>query len=626
MANLLNILKMVLTIRACFTLGFFFVMALHCNAQDQAQADSLEAIYNSGNFEEHDRLHLLNSLAVQEPNPDKALQYSELLLSEATKLDSTDLIIAALLQKGNSLRLKGDLSQSLVQYFKGMEIAEKSGQKDDLGRFYISIAGAYSMMENHDNTISYYKKAIDIFKAGKDRQDTLNYAYAMENLGDEYNLYATKPDSALLLFRESGAIFKKLNDKTGLAYNMGNVGLAYAQLGETDRAENNITQAITMLEDLGDYYPIAVYLTYMSDIYADKGDWDAAFGYAQRSLRLAKQYGLKEQISDAYLKLSELYEKTGYSGAALKYYKNYIAFRDSVKNITAVQEIANLQRAQMQSEVDLANQQKRTQTIVSISTAVALFLIFLLAAGLYRRNRFIRRTKEVIQQEKDRSESLLLNILPEDTANELKTHGKVTAKKFEAVTVMFTDFKRFTSYAENLSPEQLVESIGFYFSKFDEIMEKHGLEKIKTIGDAYMCAGGLPFPSKGHAVKMVRAAFEILDFVEDAKANGLSEHHRFEIRIGINTGPVVAGVVGSKKFSYDIWGDTVNVASRMESNSVAGKINISETTFERIKDEFDCEYRGEIEAKNRGMIKMYFVTASKNKPKLAKFHQTQTPS
>ncbi|TFG74361.1 MAG: adenylate/guanylate cyclase domain-containing protein, partial [Flavobacteriales bacterium] len=368
-----------------------------------------------------------------------------------------------------------------------------------------------------------------------------------------------------------------------------------------------IARAITVLEELGDYYPIAVYLTYMSDIYADEGDWDAAFGYAQRSLRLAKQYGLKEQISDAYLKLSELYEKTGYTGASLKYYKNYIAFRDSVKNLTTVQSMANLQRSRMQAEVDLANQQKRTQTIVSIATAVALFLIFLLAAGLYRRNRFIRRTKEVIQQEKDRSESLLLNILPEDTANELKAHGKVTAKKFEAVTVMFTDFQRFTSYAENLSPEQLVESIGFYFSKFDEIMEKYGLEKIKTIGDAYMCAGGLPFPSKGHALKMVKAAFEILDFVQDSKANGASEHHRFEIRIGINTGPLVAGVVGSKKFSYDIWGDTVNVASRMESNSEAGKINISEATFELIKDEFECEFRGEIEAKNRGKIKMYFV-------------------
>ncbi|MGB5369821.1 MAG: adenylate/guanylate cyclase domain-containing protein [Flavobacteriaceae bacterium] len=602
---------MVLTTRACFILGFFFVWGSASIAQDQTKADSLEAVFNSGKFEEKDLLRILKSLASEEPNPDKSLEYSELLLSRAKAMDSSDYVISAMIQKGNALRLKGDLSKSLEIYFEAIKIVERFRRKNDLGLLYISIAAVYAGMENHDNTVENYKKGIEVFKEGKDRKDSINFANATENLGDYYNLQLARPDSALLLFKESGAIFEKLNNKIGRAYNMGNVGLAYAQLGETDRAENNIAQAITMLEELGDYYPIAVYLTYMSEIYADKGDWDAAFGYAQRSLRLARQYGLKEQISDAYLKLSELYEKTGYGGAALKYYKNHIAFRDSVKNLTAVQSMANLQRSRMQAEVDLANQQRRTQTIVSIATAVALFLIFLLAAGLYRRNRFIRRTKEVIQQEKDRSERLLLNILPEDTANELKAHGKVTAKKFEAVTVMFTDFQRFTSYAENLSPEQLVESIGFYFSKFDAIMEKYGLEKIKTIGDAYMCAGGLPFPSKDHALKMVKAAFEILDFVEDAKANGDSEHHRFEIRIGINTGPLVAGVVGSKKFSYDIWGDTVNVASRMESNSEAGKINISESTYELIKDEFDCQFRGEIEAKNRGKIKMYFVKGIK---------------
>ena len=611
MINLPNILKMVLTTRACFILGFFFVWGSASIAQDQTKADSLEAVFNSGKFEEKDLLRILKSLASEEPNPDKSLEYSELLLSRAKAMDSSDYVISAMIQKGNALRLKGDLSKSLEIYFEAIKIVERFRRKNDLGLLYISIAAVYAGMENHDNTVENYKKGIEVFKEGKDRKDSINFANATENLGDYYNLQLARPDSALLLFKESGAIFEKLNNKIGRAYNMGNVGLAYAQLGETDRAENNIAQAITMLEELGDYYPIAVYLTYMSEIYADKGDWDAAFGYAQRSLRLARQYGLKEQISDAYLKLSELYEKTGYGGAALKYYKNHIAFRDSVKNLTAVQSMANLQRSRMQAEVDLANQQRRTQTIVSIATAVALFLIFLLAAGLYRRNRFIRRTKEVIQQEKDRSERLLLNILPEDTANELKAHGKVTAKKFEAVTVMFTDFQRFTSYAENLSPEQLVESIGFYFSKFDAIMEKYGLEKIKTIGDAYMCAGGLPFPSKDHALKMVKAAFEILDFVEDAKANGDSEHHRFEIRIGINTGPLVAGVVGSKKFSYDIWGDTVNVASRMESNSEAGKINISESTYELIKDEFDCQFRGEIEAKNRGKIKMYFVKGIK---------------
>jgi class 3 adenylate cyclase len=438
------------------------------------------------------------------------------------------------------------------------------------------------------------------------------YATALENLGDHYNLYMAQPDSALLLFKESGAIFKKLNNKTGLAYNLGNVGLAYAQMGETDTAEINISQATKLLEEVGDFYPIAVYLTYMSDIYADKGDWDSAFGYALRSLRLAKRYGLKEQIGDAFLKLSDLYERTGYTGAALSYYKNYIAFRDSVKNIASLQEMANLQTksevAQKQAEVDLLNQQKHTQKIIAIATAVALFLIFILAVGLYRRNRFIRRTKKIIEREKERSDSLLHNILPEETAAELKAFGKVAAKKFESVTVMFTDFKSFTQYAENLSPELLVESVGYYFSKFDEIMEKHDLEKIKTVGDAYMCAGGLPFPSKDHALNMVKAAFEILEFVEDSKTNYGSEHHSFEIRIGIHTGPVVAGVVGSKKFSYDIWGDTVNVASRMESLSEPGHINISKATYELVKEVYDCKYRGEIAAKNRGKIKMYFVS------------------
>ena len=179
----------------------------------------------------------------------------------------------------------------------------------------------------------------------------------------------------------------------------------------------------------------------------------------------------------------------------IHYYKAHIVYRDSVNNIANVQKAAdlrtNFELSQKQIEIDLADQRRKNQRNISIATAIALFLILLMAIGLYRRNTFIRKTKQIIEEEKERSDALLLNILPEETALELKEKGKVKAKKYDSVTVLFTDFKGFTSYSEKLSPEALVETIDFYFSKFDAIIEKYGLEKIKTIGDAYMCAGGL---------------------------------------------------------------------------------------------------------------------------------------
>ena len=590
-------------------LGFLFVSGFGLYGQDQVVADRLELIYNSGGFEEKDRLELLNDLAFNHQNPEKALLYSEELLRRAQALDSTGYIIAGFQQKGNNLKLKGDLSQALASYFEGVKIAKETEGKKELGKLYVAIAGVYSVMGNHKNTIQYYKNALSILKEVNDPQ---TYAITLENLGDFYNLTLSKPDSALLYFERSGPLFKALDFKTGLAYNLGNKGLAYAQLGQNSIAEENISQAITLLEESGDYFPICVYLTYMADMYLLRDDWDSAFGAAQRSLKMAQQYGLKNQISDAYLKLSELHEKRGNAVESLTYYKKHITFKDSVKNINTVQQMANQEVARSQLEVTLAEQRSKNQLNITIATAIALFLIGLLAFGLYRRNRFIRKTKEIIENERDRSDSLLLNILPEETAAELKINGKVKAKKFESVTVLFTDFKGFTHYSEDLDPEKLVETVGVYFSKFDDIMEKYGLEKIKTIGDSYMCAGGLPYPTKDHALKMVQAAFEIVDFVEETKHNAQEGQIYFDIRVGINTGKVVAGVVGSKKFSYDIWGDTVNVASRMESMSEPGKINISKSTYEFIKSDFDCEYRGEIEAKNRGKVKMYYINALKN--------------
>jgi class 3 adenylate cyclase/Tfp pilus assembly protein PilF len=507
------------------------------------------------------------------------------------------------------------LDVALSKFLKCTEIAINENYILLLGTAYLGIADVYSVMGDYSNSQNYYAKAIEILRKEKEEPNLLGAA--LLNAGDAAFLNS-EFDKALDYFEEAGIIFENIGFKIGLAYNLGNIGMVYAEQGKDALAEKNINEAILILKEIKDYYPISVYLTYMSDIYVKKQDWEQAFSYAERSLDLAMQYGLKDQISEAYLQLHELNELRGMTEESLKNYKNHIIYRDSVTNISAVQEMANLRTnfevSQKQTEVDLKqtevnllDQQKRNQQLISLATGIGLLLIIIVAIGLHRRNNFVNKAKFLVEKEKEKSDSLLLNILPEQTAEELKDKGKVQTKRFESISVMFTDFKGFTQNSANLSPEELVESVNYYYSKFDDIIEKYGLEKIKTMGDAYMCAGGLPFPTKDHPILMVEAALEIAAFVNESKKADPDAMNRFDIRIGINTGPVVAGVVGKKKFAYDIWGDTVNIASRMESNSEPGKVNISDNTYQLIKDQYQCSYRGEIEAKNKGMMKMYFV-------------------
>jgi predicted ATPase/class 3 adenylate cyclase len=220
-------------------------------------------------------------------------------------------------------------------------------------------------------------------------------------------------------------------------------------------------------------------------------------------------------------------------------------------------------------------------------------------------HKVLERTTE-LQVEKKKSDDLLLNILPEDVANELKQTGRTKPRSYEIATVMFTDFENFTSKSETLTPEELVNLIDTCFTKFDKIISKHKMEKIKTIGDSYLCVSGVPDPTSHSAINTVEAAIEILDAIKTFRTGPKGDNY-FDIRIGIHTGPLVAGVVGDKKFAFDIWGDTVNTASRMEQNSEANKINISRTTYELVKDRYHCEYRGKKAAKNKGKIEMYFV-------------------
>jgi class 3 adenylate cyclase len=232
----------------------------------------------------------------------------------------------------------------------------------------------------------------------------------------------------------------------------------------------------------------------------------------------------------------------------------------------------------------------------------------IIATLLYMSYRRKQNDNKIINYEKKKSDDLLLNILPNETAEELKITGKATARKYELVTVLFTDFVDFTQISEELTAEEIVEQINFCFSGFDNILDKYNIEKIKTVGDSYMCAGGLPVINTSNPRDVMNAAIEIRHFMENyngerAKAGKCL----FRIRIGIHSGSVVAGVVGVKKFAYDIWGDTVNIASRMESASEPDRINISGSTYELLKGKFSFEYRGRIQAKHKGEIDMYFL-------------------
>jgi PAS domain S-box-containing protein len=219
----------------------------------------------------------------------------------------------------------------------------------------------------------------------------------------------------------------------------------------------------------------------------------------------------------------------------------------------------------------------------------------------------IEEKKRLIEEEQEKSERLLLNILPFEVARQLKSKGKAGTRYYRHVSVLFTDFKDFSKNTKELEPTDLVSILDDYFAKFDEITGKHYLEKIKTIGDAYMCAGGLPLRNKSNPVDAVLAGLEIQDYIESLKIEQKPGIPTWELRIGIHTGPVVAGVVGRKKFAYDIWGETVNAASRTEHLGEVGKVNITEVTYENIKDYFHCTHRGVIEAKNMEPLNMYYV-------------------
>jgi len=440
-------------------------------------------------------------------------------------------------------------------------------------------------------------------------------------------LQAQKKQGQALIDSMVQELPKKLDNKKSTAVLYGNIGYNYNKLGNYTKAQDYYANALKIFNKLHDENGIArtegmigsSYLSLAVDT-ANPGKLSEksktatiykAIEYLQRSISISKEKGYVNVINNFYKDLSDAQMALVVNAAKVNAKDEDID--DSVTEMQVKSEnslqISNLETRRnqelndKQAEIERikAANEKREQWLY-----LAILIILLITTfAMYRTYKKQKGNTKLISEEKKKSEDLLLNILPVQVAEELKEKGMVHAQHYDNVTVLITDFVGFTNVAERFSPKQLVGELHACFKAFDGMLDRYNIEKIKTVGDAYLAVSGLPSANPNHAADMVAVAINMRDFMQYRKTQ-LGDA-TFEMKIGVHTGSVVAGIVGVKKFAYDIWGDTVNLAARMEQNCEPGKINISESTYQLVKDKYDCEYRGEIQAKNKGKLKMYFV-------------------
>lgn len=490
--------------------------------------------------------------------------------------------------------------------------------KDSLGiaKCYLQLGMTSYLLEYYDDAIKNLKISLSYHDLSTSRF-MLGVSYIETGCFSDAKKYI---NTALEIYRE-----KHEDDLINNCYIY--LGKLYLKMNQTDSALSFLNTAIDYLKQKKDSNAISRPYAFIAAVYLKKNDLDKALFFAKRSFDITKKYPDRISLIVSSDVLNQVYAQKGDYKKAYIFNSIIRSVNDSFFNGSMKQKIADMrssydfkkkindQKLLRMKDEQIAQQNIQKQKILRNSFIIGTILLFILLIGLYKRYAFkqkanleLQKRNEIILREKERSEELLLNILPQEVAEELKDKGSAAAKKFESVTVMFTDFQDFTKISEQLTPDELVAEIDWCYKAFDNIITKYDIEKIKTIGDSYMCAAGLPVVNYTHAIDIVNAAIEIQAFMQKhLEERILSGKDPFKIRIGIHTGPVVAGIVGHKKFAYDIWGDAVNIASRMESSGVAGKINISGDTYELVKEHFHCKHRGKIAAKNKGEVDMYFV-------------------
>lgn len=559
-----------------------------------------------------------------------------------------------------------EYAKELEYYQKAYDMYESFKYKPGKAMVIGNIGDVYMRQKEYDSAIAYVNKSLTMYREMK---DSTGIERNLNNLG---SLYSKKNefDKALDFTNQALFIARKKKYVESVGYDMLILGEIYqamagnfgsgttansglTRLQAMDMAKRYTDSAISIFRQLGNKEELFNAYKQLSEIQVMQGDYQNAyasyvsyselndsvynkenekkltqtalnyeFARKEDSLKLEsdkKQLALQKEIELKAVRYE--YEKKQ-AAAKTEKEKQQLIFEQKLKEQQIeneyAQKIARAEALQLQQEQERKQKEALAKLEQEKKDALnreqlkrqrnILYSSLLGIAGLMVFSTIVFRQRNRVKKEKKRSDELLLNILPAEVAEELKLKGSSEAQSIDEVTVLFTDFKGFTQLSEKLTPKELVAEINECFSAFDHIMQKHGVEKIKTIGDAYMAAGGLPTPNKTHASDVVDAALEIQQFMAAYKKRKEAEGKAgLEIRIGVHTGPVVAGIVGVKKFAYDIWGDTVNTASRMESSGETGRVNISSSTYALVKDRYSCIHRGKISAKGKGDIDMYFA-------------------
>ena len=610
--------------------------------------------------EDTNKVSMLHSISFQynSIDPELGIKYGKKSLALAQKLNWQTGIAKSYNSIGGNLYALGDFDEALDNFKKSLKLNEESNDKQGIANNLSNIGNIYYNLSNYSIALNYYQKAlkIDVELGEKDGEadnngnigniysDLTNYKSALKyyskalkiheannnrrgiatilgNMGTVY-LDSKQYDKALIKFNKSLQMWELFGNKFGIANSLGNIANTYNELSNYPLALEYYEKSLSINEELGNKFGSATIMGNLGGLYYSmaqdsvisklktgkntldldkKKNLDKAISYCERATVLAKEIGSRDMLRKIYEVLDKSYAQRGDFKKAFTFQKNWIELRDSIYSVEKTKEIARIE-AVKQSQINEKEIKLRDLELTRKSNEqYVLFFGFGGGAIMLLLVLFERR----------KSEKLLLNILPAKIAKRLKNNEKRIADRFENTAIIFLDIVGFTSYSKDTDPVKVVSALNDIFTKFDSLTKEYGLEKIKTIGDCYMAAAGLPEPHPQPILSTAEFALHAQRLMRDYTTK---DGYKLYFRIGIDAGPVVAGVIGERKFSYDLWGDAVNTASRMESTGLPNEIQVTENFAKNLAGhKIICEERGEIEIKGKGLIKTYLLKSESHR-------------